>query len=158
MKKLLALSATLLLVACGQGNQAQQPAAPATETPAPAAQQAAPVAPSSEITVNYACTGEGKKMGVTAVYTAQGDYLVSAKLSADGKEYPELKRKVENKDDNEFTDGTYTWITDVADARNVAIQAGNMLTEKGTSTVNGETLPTDNIIFKYCEVSVGLSQ
>ena len=158
MKKLLALSATLLLVACGQGNQAQQPAAPATETPAPAAQQAAPVAPSSEITVNYACTGEGKKVGVTAVYTAQGDDLVAVKLSADGTEYPVLQRKTDNKEDNEFADDKYTWIADVATAQNVATQAGNMLTEKGTSTVNGENLPTDNIIFKYCEVSVGLSQ
>lgn len=157
MKKLLALSATLLLVACGQGNQAQQ--APAAEnTPAPAAEQAAPAPASSEITVNYACTGKGKKVGVTAVYTAQGDDLVAVKLSADGTEYPVLQRKTDNKEDNEFADDKYTWIADVATAQNVATQAGNMLTEKGTSTVNGENLPTDNIIFKYCEVSVGLSQ
>lgn len=158
MKKLLALSATLLLVACGQGNQAQQ--APAAEnTPAPAAEQAAPAPASSEITVNYACTGEGKKVGVTAVYTAQGDDLVSVKLSADGTEYPVLPRNADNKDDNEFADDKYTWTADVATAQNVATQAGNMLTEKGgTSVVNGETLPTDNIIFKYCEVSVGLPQ
>ncbi|MBR4624456.1 MAG: hypothetical protein IKO56_02845, partial [Alphaproteobacteria bacterium] len=70
-----------------------------------------------------------------------------------------LPRNANNKDDNEFADDKYTWTADVATAQNVVTQAGNMLTEKGgTSVVNGETLPTDNIIFKYCEVSVGLPQ
>ena len=153
MKKLFILSAVLFLVSCGQSNTAQQPV---EQTQTPAAEQVSPVSQTNEITVNYACTGEGKKMAVTAVYTAQGDDLVSVKLSADGKEYPVLQRKVENKDENEFSDDKYTWTAEVATAQDVAIKAGNMLTEKGTSTVNGENMPTDNIVFKYCEVSVDL--
>ena len=155
MKKLWTLSAAILLAACSPNNQAQQ--APAAEsTPAPVAEQAAPA--SNDITVTYACTAEGKKIGVTAVYTAQGDDLTSVKLSADGTEYPVLARNANNKDENEFTDDKYTWTAEVATAQNVATQAGNMLTEKGTTQVNGENLPTDNILFKYCEVSVGLAQ
>ena len=156
MKKLLILSALVALAACSPSNQAQQ-SAPAVEQ-APVAEQAAPVeqAPvaNDEITVNYACTAEGKKIAVTAVYAAQGDDLVSVKLTADGKEYPVLPRNANNKEENEFADDKYTWVTDVATAQNVATQSPNMLTEKGTSTVNGENLPTDNILFKYCEISV----
>lgn len=157
MKKLLILSALVALAACSPSNQAQQ-SAPAAEQAAPVAtEQAAPAqqAPvaNNEITVNYACTAEGKKIAVTAVYAAQGDDLVSVKLTADGKEYPVLPRNTNNKEENEFADDKYTWVTDVATAQNVATQSPNMLTEKGTSTVNGENLPTDNILFKYCEIS-----
>ena len=36
----------------------------------------------------------------------------------------------------------------------LAVKAGNMMTEKAMSNVNGENIETDNIIFKYCEVHV----
>lgn len=154
MKKLnlLFLSATLLVAACSPANQSNDTAAPA-----PAATPAAetPAAPATtETVVNYACTHENKKVGVTATYTVQGNDVTAVKIASEGTEYPMLQRDPANKEDNQFTDGKYTWVTELANADELAVKAGNMMTEKAMSNVNGENIETDNIIFKYCEVHV----
>lgn len=152
MKKLelLLLSATVFLAACSpskQANDATTSTAPTT-TPAPAE-------PSTvETTVDYACTNEGKKVKVTATYTLKGNDVVAVKVASNGTEYPVLQRNFDNQDDNQFTDGKYTWVAELANAEEVAIKSGNMMTEKGISNVNGENIETDNIIFKYCELHV----
>ncbi|MBR7059189.1 MAG: hypothetical protein IKI22_01100 [Neisseriaceae bacterium] len=147
MKKLGFLLLPAILVACSPSEQTT-PATPAESV------ASAPVVEEvlEEKTVNYACVANGERIKVAAVYQIKDDDVVSAKLSANGVDYPVLKRNFDDKDSNSFADDKYIWVSELASAQEVEKTHGNMLTEKEKTVVNGENVDVDNIIFKYCEL------
>ena len=146
MKKLGLLFLPAILVAC---SPSEPKATTPTETTAsaPAVEEVL-----TEKTVNYACVANGERVKVATVYQIKNNEVVSAKLSANGTDYPVLQRNLDDKENNTFADDKYTWVAELATAEEVESKHGNMLTEKAQTVVNGENTNVDNIIFKYCEL------
>ncbi|MBR1375146.1 MAG: hypothetical protein IJ566_03590 [Cardiobacteriaceae bacterium] len=151
--------------------QTKPAAAPANENKATAATENAvskPV-PADNIPAEQSAPAEnqGNQLAVTAknvvyqcgetelkvVYTIADTQVVGAQVFAADKEItPMLARVADNKDDNLFTDGTFTWSAELATAEELDKKDGNMLTKQAKTTVNGEEHEVSEIVHKYCEL------
>ena len=138
--------------------ETQQPAA--AEASAPAA--AAPAAPQPKTRavdsidgkkeVAYKCGDKGQNP-LTVMYGLQGKDVVVAQVKYQDKLSPNLFLLEEGSDDqNVFTANGITWVAAKANAANVDKVDGNMLTQEGVTTVNGEQKQVSQIVTKYCKL------
>ena len=164
--------AALLLAAltgCASTNktETQQPVAePAASAPAQASapQAEAPAAPQQpktrEVTsidgkkeVAYKCGDKGQNR-LSVMYGLQGNDVVVAQVKYQDKLSPNLFLLEEGSDDKTtFTANGITWSTaKKANAANIDKIDGNMLTQEGVTTVNGEQQQVSQIVTKYCKL------
>lgn len=127
--------------------------------PAPAA-ASAPAAPAQPQTVTvdsidgkkevaYKCGDKGQNK-LNVMYGFKGNDVVVAQVKFQDKLSPNLLRVVDDKDQNSFFGNGIHWSAGKADAANVDKVDGNMLTQSGVQTVNGQQTQTDQIVTKYC--------
>ena len=160
-----------VLTGCASTNktETQQPAAEAAasapaaaQTSAPQAQApAAPQQPKTrEVTsidgkkeVAYKCGDKGQNL-LSVMYGLQGNDVVVAQVKYQDKLSPNLFLLEENSDDRTaFTANGITWSTaKKANAANIDKVDGNMLTQEGVTTVNGEQQQVSQIVTKYCKL------
>lgn len=104
-------------------------------------------------TVEYSCGAEGQQ-ALSVQYTFQGAEPMAAKVVYNNQAI-DLTRETSDKADlvgNTFRGNGYTWTTDKFTVENVQSKNGNMLTQDGRQTVNGNTVAVSNILAKQCKV------
>lgn len=151
-----AVLAAVALSACSStGSKAK------TETPAPATQAAAPQAPAAPATVKvdsidsakevaYKCGPNGADK-LTVMYGIKDSQVVAAQVKFKNQLSPNLFRVTGGSDDqNAFWGNNVAWVTESATGANVDKVDGNMLTIRGTTTVNGKQEVVDQIVVKDC--------
>ena len=144
--------------------ETQQPAAAEAPAAAPASAPAAaaPAAPQPKTRtidsidgkkeVAYKCGDKGQNP-LTVMYGLQGKDVVVAQVKYQDKLSPNLFLLEEGSDDqNVFTANGITWVAAKANAANVDKVDGNMLTQEGVTTVNGEQKQVSQIVTKYCKL------
>ncbi|HEY9281226.1 MAG TPA: hypothetical protein VIP51_14225 [Eoetvoesiella sp.] len=107
----------------------------------------------SQKTVEYSCGTDGQQ-ALSVQYTFQGSEAMAAKVVMDNKAI-DLNRETSNKSDivgNTFRGNGYTWTTEKFTLENVGSVNGDMLTQDGTQTVNGNRVAVSNILAKQCKV------
>ncbi|WP_373754252.1 hypothetical protein [Neisseria weixii] len=168
--KTLAPAALLLalVTGCASTNKTENPQ-PTTAAVAPvpaqasAAQTEAPAEPQQPKTrtvtsidgkkeVAYKCGDKGQNR-LTVMYGLQGNDVVVAQVKYQDKLSPNLFLLEEGSDDrNAFTANGITWSAAKANAANVDKVDGNMLTQEGVTTVNGQQQQVTQIVTKYCKL------
>jgi membrane-bound inhibitor of C-type lysozyme len=107
----------------------------------------------SQKTVEYSCGADGQQ-ALSVQYTFQGNEVMAAKVVYDNKAI-DLNRETSDKSDivgNTFKGNGYTWRTEKFTLENVGSVNGDMLTQDGTQTVNGNRVAVSNILAKQCKV------
>lgn len=168
-KILVSAAALMLLAACGttaapggkKNGQAQTP---------PDAQQHLPldeVAISTDsglqlakvdsidgrVEVAYQCDSIQGKQKMRVMYGVKDGTLVVAQTLVNNQPSPGLYRvlnDVNGDTQNSYFSEGITWVTEKATPANVTRVNGNMLTQAGTDTVNGQQVPVQNILLKSC--------
>lgn len=102
--------------------------------------------------VAYLCGAGKKKQALRVMYGLNGNDVVAAQVTFDGKMSPVLLRNTANADSNVFENGPVSWIADNATAANVDKVNGNMLVMAGKQVVNGKEQDVAQIITKYCSL------
>src|SRR5690606_12161448 len=107
----------------------------------------------SQKTVEYSCGADGQQ-ALSVQYTFQGAEVMAAKVVYDDKAI-DLNRETSDKSDivgNTFKGNGYTWRTEKFTLENAGSVNGDMLTQDGTQTVNGNRVAVSNILAKQCKV------
>ncbi len=107
----------------------------------------------SQKTVDYSCGTEGQQ-ALSVQYTFQGTEPMAARIVYDDKAI-DLNRETSDKSDivgNTFKGNGYTWRTGKFTLENAGSVDGDMLTQDGTQTVNGNRVAVSNILAKQCKV------
>lgn len=99
--------------------------------------------------VAYKCGNKGQN-SLNVMYGFKNGKVVVAQVKYQDKVSPNLLRVVDDKDQNVFTSQGISWIADKATAANVDKVNGNMLTQEGVETVNGQQQQVSQIVTKYC--------
>lgn len=103
--------------------------------------------------VEYTCGTDGQQ-ALSVQYTFQGNEPMAAKVVYKDQAI-DLNRETSGKSDlvgNTFRGNGYTWTTQKFSLENVGSANGDMLTQDGTQTVNGNKVAVSNILAKQCKV------
>lgn len=103
--------------------------------------------------VEYTCGTDGQQ-ALSVQYTFQGNEPIGAKVVYKDQAI-DLNRETSGKADivgNTFKGNGYTWSTQKFTLENVGSVSGDMLTQDGTQTVNGNKVAVSNILAKQCKV------
>lgn len=149
-----AVLAAVALSACGSLDKDKaKTAAKAGQTisvPAPQTVKVDSIDGTKEVAYKCGPNGEHK---LTAMYGFKNKEVVAAQVKLpDGRTTPTLMRMTGNNDLNAFWGSNVVWLAGKATAANVDKVDGNMLTVRGTTTVNGKPQVVDQIIARYCSL------
>ncbi len=164
MKKILAsTTALLLLAACGTTSAPKSPAADQQANAAAAAEASMPGGNGlqlakvdsidSRVEVAYRCDSRNGKTDIKVMYGVKDGTLVVAQTLVNNQPSPGLYRVLNDKNgdtQNSYFGEGITWVTEKATPADVTKVNGNMLTQAGNTTVNGETVAVDEILLKSC--------
>lgn len=153
----------MLLAACGTTSAPRQTAQTGGQQQAPVEEVAVSAdngmqlarvdSIDGRVEVAYTCDSPNGKQKARVMYGVKDGTLVVAQTLVNNQPSPGLYRvlnDVNGDSQNSYFGEGITWTTDKATPANVTKVNGNMLTQAGTTTVNGKQMSVDNILLKSC--------